>query len=256
MRIADFIMKRKILIIILALVGILIGVGIAYVADYYHVTDKEKALADFDSDNKLVKVTKTDFGYAFDGPGEENALVFYPGAKVEDLAYADLLKRIAADGTDCYLVHMPLNFAFLGMNKADKIMSEYDYEHWYLAGHSLGGAMAAVYAEKNAEKLDGLIFLAAYSTKDLSKSGLKILSVYGSEDKVVNMDKIEQGRKLMPDTYEEIRVDGANHAGFGDYGKQSGDGEASISADEQKAETADKIIKMIIAPTNEDEGAA
>lgn len=234
-------MKRKILIVFLALIYILVGFCAAYIRDYYHVTDKEAALAD----TELVKVTKTDLGYAFDGPGEENALIFYPGAKVEDLAYAELLKRIAAEGVDCYLVHMPLNFAFLGMNKADKIMEKYDHKHWYLAGHSLGGAMAAYYAEKNSEKLDGLIFLAAYSTKDLSNSGLKILSVYGSEDKVLNMEKIEQSRKLMPDEYEEYRIDGGNHANFGDYGKQSGDGEASVSADEQKAVTAEKMIEMI-----------
>ena len=234
-------MKRKILIVILALIYILVGFCAAYIRDYYHVTDKEVALAD----TELVKVAKTDFGYAFDGYGEKDALIFYPGAKVEDLAYAELLKSIAAEGVDCYLVHMPLNFAFFGMNKADKIMSEYDYEHWYLAGHSLGGAMAAYYAEKNSEKLDGLIFLAAYSTKDLSNSGLKILSVYGSEDKVVNMEKIEQGRELMPDDYEEYLIDGGNHANFGDYGKQSGDGEASVSSDEQKAVTAKKIIEMI-----------
>ena len=234
-------MKRKILIVIIALIYILVGLCAAYIRDYYHVTDKEKAL----SDTELVKVTKTDFGYAFDGPGEENALIFYPGAKVEDLAYADLLKRIASEGVDCYLVHFPFNFAFFGVNKADKVMSEYQYGHWYLSGHSLGGAMAAFYAADNSEKLDGLIFLAAYSTKDLSNSDLKILSVYGSEDKVVNMEKIEQGRELMPDDYEESCIDGGNHAGFGDYGKQSGDGEASISPDEQKAITAEKVNEMI-----------
>lgn len=231
----------KLKIVILALIGVLIGISAAYISDCYHVTDKEKALAD----TEFVKVTKTDFGYVFDGPSEENALIFYPGAKVEDLAYAELLKQIAAEGADCYLVHMPLNFAILGINKADKIMSEYEYEHWYLGGHSLGGAMAAYYAAENGEKLDGLIFLAAYSTKDLSNSDMKILSVYGSEDKVVNMEKIEQGRELMPDDYEEYCIDGGNHAGFGDYGKQSGDGEASISADEQKAVTAEKMIGMI-----------
>lgn len=244
---AEVFMKRKILIVILALIGILVGVCIAYVGDYYHVTDKDAALSDTDT----VKVTKTSFGYLFDGPGEDSALIFYPGAKVEDLAYADLLKRIAAEGADCFLVHMPLNFAFLGMNKADEVMGAYEYEHWYLAGHSLGGAMAASYAANNGAKPDGLIFLAAYSTKDLSKSDLKILSIYGSEDKVVNMEKIEHGRELMPNTYEEFIIEGGNHAGFGDYGKQSGDGTASVSADEQKARTAEKIIDMIKDPDSE-----
>ena len=41
---------------------------------------------------------------------------------MEDLAYASLLKQLAVDGIDCYLVHMPGNLAFMGMNRADKIM--------------------------------------------------------------------------------------------------------------------------------------
>lgn len=234
-------MKKKILIILLALIGILIGVCIGYINDYYHVSDKVSALAGTDA----VTVSKTDFGYSFDGPGEDNALIFYPGAKVEDIAYADLLKRIAAEGVDCYLVHMPCNLAFLGKNKASGIMEAYSYEHWYLAGHSLGGAMAASYAADNNGKLEGLIFLAAYSVDDLSDSDLKILSIYGSEDNVVNMEKIEQGRELMPNDYEEFRIEGGNHAGFGDYGEQSGDGTAAISGDEQRSLTVTKIIKMI-----------
>ena len=234
-------MKNKILIIILVSVGVLIGFSVWYVNDYYHVTDKDAALANTD----IVTVSATDFGYSFDGPGEDTALIFYPGAKVEDIACADLLKRIAAEGVDCYLVHMPFNLAFLGKNKASDIIEEYSYEHWYLAGHFLGGAMAASYADDNSDKLEGLIFLAAYSVDDLSGSDLKILSIYGSEDEVVNMEKIEQGRELMPGDYEEFRIEGGNHAGFGDYGEQSGDGSATISGDEQRELTVTKIIEMI-----------
>lgn len=234
-------MKKKILIILFALLCIPIGFCIWYVNDYYHATDRNAALADAET----VTVSATDFGYFFDGPGEDNALIFYPGAKVEDLAYADLLKRIAAEDVDCYLVHMPCNLAFFGINKANDIIDAYSYEHWYLAGHSLGGAMSASYAANNNDKLDGLIFLAAYSTNDLSDSDLKILSIYGSEDKVVKMEKIEQGRELMPSDYEEVQIDGGNHAGFGDYGEQSGDGTATISGEEQRSQTVTKIIEMI-----------
>lgn len=220
---------------------LLTGFCVWYVNDYYHVTDKEAALSDTDA----VSVTETSFGYFFDGAGTEDALIFYPGAKVEDLAYADLMKRVAAGGADCFLVHMPCNLAMFGMNKASDIIAENDYEHWYLAGHSLGGAMAASYAANNPDKLDGLIFLAAYSTKDLSQSGLKTLSVYGSEDKVVNHGKIERGRSLIPGDYEEFVIEGGNHANFGDYGAQRGDGEAAISPEEQKALTAEKITELI-----------
>lgn len=228
---------KKAGLICLAVIIALVIISFAYVGNYYHVQDRASALESTDD----VMVEEVDYGYFFDGPGNDTALIFYPGAKVEDLSYANLLKQLAADGIDCYLVHMPGNLAFCGMNRADKVMQNYDYDHWYLAGHSLGGAMAAVYADKNSEKLDGLIFLAAYSTKDLSDTDLKVLSVYGSNDQVVNMDKIAEGRKLMPSAYEEFCIQGGNHAGYGDYGVQKGDGEATISAQEQQQETVKKV---------------
>lgn len=231
---------KKAGIIVLIVLILLFAVSVIYVKQYYHVQDRQAELESTDD----VKVEEVDYGYFFDGPGNDTALIFYPGAKVEDLAYASLLKQLAADGIDCYLVHMPGNLAFMGMNRADKIMETYSYDHWYLAGHSLGGAMAAVYADKNSEKLDGLIFLAAYSTKDLSDTDLKVLSVYGSNDGVVNMDKVTEGRKLMSAAYEEFCIQGGNHAGYGDYGVQKGDGEADISVKEQQEETAEKIVEF------------
>ncbi len=233
--------NKKILLIVLLAVGILLGGCVWYIGNYYHVTDLENALAE----TNLVKITKIDTGYWYDGPGKEDALIFYPGAKVEDIAYAPLLKMLAEQGVDCFLVHMPCNLAFFGINKAEKIMDAYEYEQWFLAGHSLGGAMAAEYADKNSDRLDGLIFLAAYSTKDLAKTGLNILSIYGSEDKVLNMEKMQHSRLLMPDSYQEYCIVGGNHAGYGDYGAQKGDGTASITAQIQRQITVEKILKMI-----------
>lgn len=234
--------RRKLLTLLLV-IAVLAVAWFSYIGNYYHATDRNAAL----SSTHQVQVSKTDFGYAFDGPGEDTALIFYPGAKVEDLAYAKLLKKIAAGGTDCYLVHMPCNLAIFGVNKADQVRKGYQADHWYLAGHSLGGAMAASYAagKNHADQLDGLIFLAAYSTKDLKETDLKILSIYGSRDHVVNREKIRSGRKLMPEGYEEYIIKGGNHAGFGDYGKQKGDGKATISGEEQKRIAAEKILQMV-----------
>lgn len=237
-------MKKKIvriLIIIAAALGVPAAAFFIYVGDCYKVIDRDNALAD----TELVRVSKTDFGYFFDGPGEDDAVIFYPGAKVEDIAYAELLKTVAAGGADCFLVHMPFNLAFFGINKAGNVIETYDYERWYLAGHSLGGAMAAEYSAKNGEKLDGLIFLAAYSASDLSELDLKTLSIYGSEDKVVNTEKIEAGRELVPSGYEEFAIEGGNHANFGSYGEQRGDGKAKISAENQREITANKILELI-----------
>ena len=101
--------------------------------------------------------------------------------------------------------------------------------------------MAASYAAKHAEEFEGLVLLAAYSTEDLSDSGLKVLSLYGSEDGVLNREKYEEYRSNLPEDTVEYVIQGGNHAGFGSYGEQEGDGQARVSQGEQIAIMVDWI---------------
>ena len=213
-----------------------------YIEDYYRATDEVQTY--FDTYGS-VEITEINDGLFIDGEGTEDALIFYPGAKVEYTAYVPLMYKIAQQGVDVFIIKMPCNLAILGVNKADNIFTNYNYAHWYIGGHSLGGAMAASYAAGHTDDLDGLLLLAAYSTKDLSSSGLKVATVYGSLDGVLNMDKIISGRELLPADATEVVIDGGNHAQFGSYGMQSGDGEAEISAEAQQEETAEAIVQMV-----------
>ena len=213
-----------------------------YINDYY---ESDVTMQQYFQDDSIVEMEENDYGLYMDGPGDESALIFYPGAKVEYTAYVPLLWQLAEKGVDVFLIKMPCNLAFLGQNKAEDVMRKYEYEKWYLGGHSLGGAMAAFYAAKHPDELDGMVLLAAYSTKDLHEEDFSVVSLYGSEDGVLNMDKIEKSRSNMPKNYTEICIEGGNHAQFGNYGVQKGDGAASISREEQQNQTAEAIYKMI-----------
>ncbi|MGN0174978.1 alpha/beta hydrolase [Methanobrevibacter gottschalkii] len=191
--------------------------------------------------NSDVLVVKTSNGLLFDGKGNESALIFYPGAKVEYTSYAPLLKNISSRGIDCYAVEMPFNLAFLGQNSADDIIKNSSYEHYFISGHSLGGAMAASYIN-GTNNTDGLILFAAYPSSEIEKP---VLSIYGSCDKVLNMDKYNKSKSLIKGNFTECIIDGANHAQFGYYGNQSGDGKALISAKLQQNQTVNKIISFI-----------
>lgn len=212
-----------------------------YVNDYYHAEDYVDAYL---QSSDTVTVTTKDNIVFLDGAGTEDAMIFYPGAKVEYTAYVPLFYALAEQGVDCFVVKMPGNLAFFGMGKAADIMEEYEYENWYLSGHSLGGAMAASYITKNGEDFDGLVLLAAYATKDLPEH-LSVLSVYGSEDKVVNMEKVEAGRAYVPADYTEVCLEGGNHAWFAYYGEQEGDGTAYITKENQQQKTVDVILETI-----------
>ena len=230
---------KIILAVVAAVIAALLIAMAVYFGTYYHSVDVEAYFTDSDT----VTVTETDSGWLFDGEGEDTALIFYPGAKVEASAYAPLLYELAEEDVDCFLVEMPLRMAIFGVNKALDITEAYDYGTWILAGHSLGGAMAASCAASNPDTFDVLLLLAAYTTKELDE-GISVLSLYGSEDGVLNMDSVESGRELVPDDYTEICIEGGNHAQFGSYGEQDGDGAASISAAEQRQAVIDALAVL------------
>lgn len=232
--------KKKFILPVLAAVILLLAAA-AYVNDYYH---SDESVQEYLNGGGRVSVTEVRDGLCLDGPGEDMALIFYPGAKAEYTAYLPLLYQLADQGMDCFLLKMPFNLAFLGQNKAEKIMDSYDYGHWYLSGHSLGGAMAASYASGHLDRLEGLALLAAYPTKSLKSDSFSVVSVYGSEDGVLNMDKMRKSKKLMPADYTEVCIEGGNHALFGNYGEQKGDHEASISRKEQQSQAAAAILQM------------
>ena len=174
-------------------------------------------------------------------------LIFYPGGLVDHRAYAPLMRLLRDRGILCLLVEMPLDLAVLDMKAADGLQELYpQVDRWLIGGHSLGGAMAASYAADHAQAYEGLVLLGAYSTADLSRTELNVLSVYGTQDGVLNREKYEECRKHYPQNFTEVVIDGGCHAYFGDYGAQKGDGLPVISREEQIRLTADAIATMLM----------
>ena len=228
---------------VLGLVFLLLGVGCGvWAADYYHADPEAAALL---TGGQGVEVRPIDGGWLLDGPGTRDAFVFYPGGKVEATAYLPLLTALARDGVDCFLVRMPLNLAFFKTNAAGAIRAAYAYDRWYLGGHSLGGAMAAVYAAGHGDDLDGLVLLAAYATKPLPEH-LAVLELHGSADGVLNREKLAAGRQYLPASAVCEELPGGNHAQFGAYGPETGDGAAGVTGAEQLAWAVDRIEQMIL----------
>ncbi len=245
--------KRVLIIMAVAVVAAaVIFIVVMYINDYYKATEKaQKAMLG----SNMVEVVETDDYYWFSITDElqeasvnaGQGIIFYPGAKVEETAYAPLLLELAMQGYDVYLVKMPAKLAIFGMNKAEEIMEnapEY-IEEWTMMGHSLGGAMAASFSAAHDEEVDNLVLLGAYSTEDLTKLDIAVYSIYGSEDQVLNMEKYKEYYDNLPEDMVEIVIEGGNHAYFGNYGKQDGDGTATITRDEQQQSVLDAFWNYI-----------
>ena len=213
-----------------------------YFGSYYRAD--ETALTALKSDDAVQVSRIPQGGYFFDGPCKDTAIIFYPGAKVETSAYAPLMHRIAEERADVFLLDMPLHMAFFGINKADRIRSAYGtYSSWFMAGHSLGAAMAAQYVSEHLDAYDGLIMLAGYPTRNLHADGFSLLNIYGSNDGHTGM--LAKNPQYRPQDTTEVVIDGGNHAQFGNYGIQKGDGTSDISALQQQEEAAAAIVSFI-----------
>lgn len=244
-----FARKKKLWISLSVILTVVIALTAAvalYLGDYYR--------ADLDADgvfspvNPVIREVWEDGTVVFRPDGGETVagLIFYPGGKVEHTAYTPLMEALASEGILCVLVEMPFRLAVLDMNAAEGIPEAFpEVEHWYMGGHSLGGSMAASYLASHTEDFDGLILLGAYSTADLSGTELSVLSVYGSEDGVLNREKYAEYRPNLPEGFTETVIEGGNHAYFGAYGEQDGDGTATVTPAEQVRETVAAILSML-----------
>ena len=199
-----------------------------------------------------VRVTETPqgrvFAPAYAGVAPTTGLIFYPGGHVDVRSYARLCRRVALRGNLVVLTPMPLSLAVLAPDAAEAAMAAHPgVRNWSVGGHSLGGAMAAQFAADHIARVKGLALLASYppAGTDLRTTGLAVTSVYGSEDPIAGSRGLAASRRQLPANTTWLVIAGGNHAGFGDYVGQPGDGTASITSAEQQEQAAAAIDGML-----------
>lgn len=223
---------RIALIIVTCIIIACVGGFLIYASDYYRADATAQAVLAEDPD---LRIEGTYTVIAPDGPSD-TALIFYPGAKVEHTAYLPLLEQLKDRGITCILVQMPFNMAIFNANAADGAYAlAPEIEHWFIGGHSMGGAMASSYASDHPNAVDGLVLLGAYVYGSYPPSDA--LTIYGTFN--ANLEKD------IHYTDNIVVIDGGNHAQFGNYGKQAGDPDATISAEQQQAIAVDAIMDFI-----------
>ena len=230
--------RLKIILISLLLLPVILGGGfLVYASDYYRADETTNAILQSGQAqvrDDMIILRPEEMG--------GSALIFYPGAKVEYTAYLPILEKLRQNGIASVLMKMPFNMAIFSVNAADKAFDELSgIDHWFIGGHSMGGAMASSYAAGHQEKVKGLVLLGAYIYGDVAPKDA--LTVYGT----LNADL----EKHIDYTDNVVIIQGGNHAQFGNYGEQKGDPKALISREEQQDIAVQAILSFIREKTGE-----
>ncbi len=218
------------LVLIAPVVGFVLWAGAA-------AEPMPEALAALESDDEVQVETEPWLTFMPTEGEPAVGLVLYPGGRVDPRAYAPAAHELAAEGYLAVIVPMPLNLAFFAPNRATEVMAAYPaIDQWAVGGHSLGGAMAAGFAHQNPDTVPGLVLWAAYPSggADLSGYSTAVSSIYGTLDGLATEEDIAASEPLLPAATAWVPIEGGNHAQFGWYGPQPGDGTATISREEQQ----------------------
>lgn len=239
--------SKKKIGLILALISLLIlGSFLYWANDTYK--PEEEALKALKTNEGVVVNQSDNIIFSPKNRDPKTGIIFYPGGKVEPEAYAPIAHKISKKGYKVIITPMTLNLAVLNSDKATSVIKEHqNTETWIMAGHSLGGSMAAKYSSENPGKIAGLIMLAAYppDNSNLKNKNLSAISIYGTKDEIIDKDKVESNKDLLPKDRVIKVIQGGNHAQFGSYGEQSGDGLAGISWDRQQNITLNVILNYL-----------
>lgn len=170
-------------------------------------------------------------------------LIFFTGGGVHADAYVPLLRPLAAAGYRVEIIRLPWRLAPLERHKtaaierAVKVAQQGDSSmRWVIAGHSLGGALAARLAPVAPPSVASMVLIGTTHPKEQDLSGLSmpVTKVYGTRDGVASPDAVAANRGLLPGNTRWVAIDGGNHSQFGYYGSQLFDGTPTISRERQQ----------------------
>jgi len=253
--------------VIVLVLGLLVTAGLVW-ARPFPATDKAVAALDSDPDVRVVErlswyeLAPTDALVAKTSPTpaatrrpsptprggrpvpkpRRVGMVFSPGARVDARAYAAILRPVAQTGVLVVVLKEPFGIALLPDAQAARVVQVHpEITAWVSAGHSLG-AVRAAQTVQDQPAFTAMVLWGGYPASAVQRPGLRVLSVGGKQDGLSTPAKIDAAKSMLPPDTTYAQVAGANHAAFGDYGVQPGDGQ--VVGDRAKVQA--QIVKLTV----------
>ncbi len=185
----------------------------------------------------------------------QQAVVFFSGSGVAPHAYAPLLRPLAELGYPTFIVALPYRFAPFDAHKLEALQrakavidAHPSVQRWVIAGHSLGGALAARFVADQRSLPLSLVLVGTTHPKeaDLSDLRIPVTKVFATHDGIAPVEKVLANKPLLPATTAWVEIPGGNHSQFGNYGHQLLDGEATIGRDAQQRVVRDALLKALV----------
>jgi len=199
------------------------------------------------SDKNVLVEQNTTITFRPGGKITEQGLIFYGETAFKPSLYAPLCRQLAEEQITVFLMRYPLNLPWFDRSNPEEITNRFpEVKNWTLAGHGAGGNLAAGYMKEQSEKIQNLILLGSAPKKVLPDyPGLRVLSLYGTFDKLTKPEKIEERKCRLPVNTRYVEIEGGNHSQFASLDKLPSDGFAAIHRNIQKKETAEEMLYFI-----------
>jgi pimeloyl-ACP methyl ester carboxylesterase len=144
--------------------------------------------------------------------------------------------------------------AIFAPNRADDVRAAFPaVKRWVVAGHSMGGAMAAHYAHKHPDDLAGLILWDSYpaSSDTLVELPYPVWHIHRATVDGRPPEKFEAMRNLFPVTSTWVPVPGGIHMQFGSFigGSYQEEWTATITPQAQQDIAVTATLNALLAMT-------
>lgn len=192
-------------------------------------------------------------------PDSLRSLIIFPAGRVDPRSYAPLAHAAARRGHRAYIIESPRRTLFggvkaegLNLRIARVLQANARAGGWLLVGYGGGGASASTLAAFAPAGMAGVVLIGSEHPRDIDLSSVPVpvALIAGTRDGLTRTDDIAKAQARLPSHARLIWIEGGNHSQFAWHGYRPGDRTASIAGADQRTQTTNAVLAMLLTSTS------